>query len=60
MFNDVDVNFLDPKWYHQQVAIVQQEPVLFSGDIRSNIFYGFDTAPYTEHQLKKMLDEACQ
>lgn len=60
LFNDVDVSFLDPKWYHSQVAIVQQEPVLFSGDIRSNIFYGFDTAPYTEPQLKKMLDEACQ
>lgn len=42
------------------MAIVQQEPVLFSGDIRSNIFYGFDTAPYTEAQLLKMLDEACQ
>lgn len=42
------------------MAIVQQEPVLFSGDIRSNIFYGFDTVPYSEAQLVKMLDEACQ
>jgi ABC-type multidrug transport system fused ATPase/permease subunit len=37
---------------------VQQEPVLFSGDIRSNIFYGFDTSGYTESQLVELLDES--
>lgn len=43
LFNGVDIRNLDPKWYHQQVAIVQQEPILFSGDIRENILYGYDT-----------------
>ncbi len=37
---------------------MQQEPILFSGDIRSNIFYGFDTSGYTESQLQELLDEA--
>lgn len=32
---------------------------MFSGNIRENIFYGFDTAAYNETQLLKMLDEAC-
>lgn len=36
---------LDNAWYHQdQLAIVQQEPALFSGSIRENILYGCDFA----------------
>jgi ABC-type multidrug transport system fused ATPase/permease subunit len=57
-FNGQSTRQIDPKWYHQQVAIVQQEPVLFSGDIRSNIFYGFDTSKYSEPELKAMLDDS--
>ena len=33
---------------------------MFSGDIRSNIFYGFDTSKYQERELKEMLDYACR
>lgn len=39
---------------------MQQEPVLFSGDIRSNIFYGYDTSQHTERELVQMLDDACK
>ena len=60
LFNGTDIKTLDPKWYHQQIAIVQQEPVLFSGDIRENVFYGLDTSIYTEKELQKMLDDACK
>lgn len=49
--NIADVN---PESYKQYMAIVQQEPVLFSGTIRDNIGYGMKTPP-TEDQL----DEAC-
>ena len=33
LFNGVNIKDLDPRWYHEQIAIVQQEPVLFSGTI---------------------------
>jgi len=36
---------LDNQWFHQdQLAIVQQEPALFSGSIRENILYGTTAA----------------
>jgi len=37
------------------MAIVQQEPILFSGTIKENIIYGLDFEP-TEADL----DEACR
>lgn len=46
---------MDPRWYHSQIAIVQQEPVLFSGTIKANICYGLDLDKVTD----EMLDEAC-
>jgi ABC-type multidrug transport system fused ATPase/permease subunit len=42
LFNGHDIKTLNPRWYHQQIAIVQQEPVLFSGTIKENITYGLD------------------
>ena len=36
------------------MAIVQQEPVLFSGTIKENIVYGLDYEP-----SKEELDQAC-
>lgn len=34
-----DLQKLNPQWLHRNIAIVPQEPVLFSGSIRSNIIY---------------------
>jgi ABC-type multidrug transport system fused ATPase/permease subunit len=34
-----NVRDLDPRWLHRAIAIVPQEPVLFSGSIKSNIMY---------------------
>ncbi|RYH21270.1 ATP-binding cassette domain-containing protein [archaeon] len=34
-----DIRTIDPRWLHRNIAIVPQEPVLFSGSIRSNIAY---------------------
>lgn len=43
LFDDIDMKDLDNQWLHQsQMAIVQQEPALFSGSIRENILYGTD------------------
>jgi ABC-type multidrug transport system fused ATPase/permease subunit len=60
LFNGVNIKELDPRWYHEQVVIVQQEPVLFSGTIRDNILYGLDLSKYTEEQLIAMMDQACR
>jgi len=39
LIDGIDLRDLDPKWLHQIISIVPQEPVLFSGTIRSNIAY---------------------
>lgn len=38
--DDVDIRKLDPKWLHQVIGIVTQEPTLFATTIRENILYG--------------------
>jgi len=49
LYNDIDLKEIDNKWYHQtQLAIVQQEPALFSGTIEENIKYGVDFKDLTE------------
>lgn len=55
-FDNHDIKTLNPKWYHQQVAIVSQEPILFSGSIKDNICYGLELNEVTKEQL----DFACQ
>ena len=58
LFNGRNIKDLEPRWYHQQIAIVQQEPVLFSGTIKDNITYGIDVEGLGEGKLNEMLDEA--
>ena len=36
----VDIKLLNIQWLRSQIAIVQQEPVLFDTSIRENIAYG--------------------
>lgn len=36
----VNINELHPHWLRNNIAAVNQEPVLFSGTIRENILYG--------------------
>lgn len=43
-----DLKDLNPLSYKQNVAIVQQEPVLFSGTIKENIVYGLTNEPTQE------------
>ena len=58
LFNGVNIKNLEPFWYHQQIGIVQQEPVLFSGTIKENIIYGWDCSLLTSEQITQRLDEA--
>ena len=38
----INIKELDPLWYHTRVAMVSQEPILFSGTIEENIRYGVE------------------
>jgi len=62
LYNGHDIRELDPRWYHQQVAIVQQEPILFSGTIRENILYGLDelVAEKSKEEQDAMMDVAAR
>lgn len=36
----VNIRSLEPEWLRRQIGYVSQDPVLFSGSIRTNILYG--------------------
>lgn len=40
LIDGADLRGLDPAWLRSHVAVVQQEPVLFSGTVLDNICYG--------------------
>jgi len=56
LFDGKDIKTLNPKDYHKYIAIVSQEPVLFSGSIRDNIVIGVDEVLVGDSRL----DEACR
>ena len=61
LFNGVNIKELNPRWYHQMVAIVQQEPVLFSGTIGENITFGLDLgSELQDEDVTALMDEACK
>lgn len=45
----VDVRLFDIRWYRRQMALVSQEPVIYSGTIRDNILFGKLDA--SEHEI---------
>ncbi|XP_060181634.1 putative ABC transporter B family member 8 [Lycium barbarum] len=43
----VDIRLLDIEWYRRHMALVSQEPVIYSGTIRENILFGkLDASEY--------------
>lgn len=60
LFNGRDIRDLDNEIYHQQIGIVQQEPILFAGTVADNIIYGLDFDDRSEEEIIQMLDEACK
>jgi ATP-binding cassette subfamily B (MDR/TAP) protein 1 len=60
LFNGRDIRTLNSKWYHNQVAIVQQEPILFTDTIKNNITYGLDLTDWSEKEVMERVNEACQ
>ena len=51
----IDIKDLDPCWLRSQMAIVSQEPVLFSVSIRENLIYGCEDEPSQE-----TIEQACR
>jgi ATP-binding cassette subfamily B protein len=47
-FDDIDITQLDPVALRQKIAVVSQEPVIFSGTIAANIRYGREDASYAQ------------
>ena len=61
LYKGKNIKDLDTLWYHQkQIALVQQEPILFSGTIRENVMYGVDKEGLSEAELDKMMEDACR
>ena len=61
LFSGEDLKNLDNSWYHQtQVALVQQEPILFSCSIKDNILYGVDFGDASEAEIMDRVREACR
>lgn len=55
-FDGIDITQLDPIALRQKIAVVSQEPVIFSGTIAANIAYGRENA--TEAQIRAAADAA--
>ncbi|EFJ10214.1 hypothetical protein SELMODRAFT_184079 [Selaginella moellendorffii] len=52
LIDGVDIRSLKLRWLRQNIALVSQEPTLFSGSIRSNIAYGRESgAPVSEEEI---------
>jgi ATP-binding cassette subfamily B protein len=56
LFDDVDIAALDPVALRRHIAVVSQDPVIFSGSIASNIAYGGDGA--TPESVRRAADAA--
>jgi ATP-binding cassette subfamily B protein len=59
LINDIDIRELDTAVFRDKIALVMQEPFLFSGTIRENIFD--NTRGFTEKKVQEVIDAAnCQ
>lgn len=57
LINGIDLKQLNIAWWHSQVALVSQEPVLFDMTIRENIAFGMGPS-VTEQQIQDAAKEA--
>lgn len=57
----MDIRELDSNWLRNQIAAVAQEPILFSGTIRSNILYGLRSDiddRHVDHLFERVVQES--
>ncbi|KXS19178.1 P-loop containing nucleoside triphosphate hydrolase protein [Gonapodya prolifera JEL478] len=59
MLDSRDIKELNVKWLREQIGVVNQEPVLFEGTIRSNILLGIpDSSIFDNKVLDDMVSQA--
>ncbi|CAF3431738.1 unnamed protein product [Fusarium graminearum] len=62
LLDGVDISTLNVKWFRSQMALVQQEPVLFRGTVFENVSKGFTDSqkalPLKEQRT--LVQEACE
>ncbi|VDM71407.1 unnamed protein product, partial [Strongylus vulgaris] len=44
LMDGISIEEIDHEYYHEKIALVAQEPVLYNGTIRENILYGCEWA----------------
>ncbi|PIO52376.1 hypothetical protein TELCIR_26318, partial [Teladorsagia circumcincta] len=54
--DDIPIKQIDHEYFHENVVLVAQEPVLYNGSIRDNILYGCDWA--TEEDMLEAAEMA--
>jgi len=59
LLNNHDLSQLDPAWFRSKTALVMQDPFLFSGTIRENIFQSKD-APDEDQQRSVIEASNCR
>ncbi|GKU07403.1 unnamed protein product [Fusarium langsethiae] len=62
LLDGVDVSTLNVKWFRSQMALVQQEPVLFRGTVFENVSKGFtdNQKALPIEEQRKLVQEACE
>ncbi|KAG8671709.1 hypothetical protein FPOAC1_004963 [Fusarium poae] len=62
LLDGVDVSTLNVKWFRSQMALVQQEPVLFRGTVFENVSKGFTDSQKAlpMEEQRRIVQEACE
>ncbi|KAK9465451.1 P-loop containing nucleoside triphosphate hydrolase protein [Lipomyces arxii] len=61
-FDGVDIEELNVKWLRQQIALVQQEPILFAGTVYENVAFGLIGTSFefaSEIEKRALVEDAC-
>ena len=54
LIDGINIQEYDLRWLHQEIGLIQQDPILFSMSIHDNIIYGYPNA--TENEIIKAAD----
>lgn len=60
MFDDINVEYYNTEYLHQQIGLVSQEPTLFSGTLKENLTYSLDLKVFNnidDEAKEKLLNE---